>query len=177
MAKYIAFLRAINVGGHNVKMDALREVFIGMGFGGVETFIASGNVIFEADGAPAALEQQIETGLQAALGYEVVTFLRTPAETAAIAALQPFPEAEFAAAAAFNVGFLKEPLGPDGLAALEALATEIDAFRAPGREVYWLCRKKQSESKISNVVFERKIKTRTTFRGMNTFQRLAERYR
>ena len=47
MQKYIAFLRAINVGGHTVKMDRLREIFETMGFSNVETFIASGNVIFE----------------------------------------------------------------------------------------------------------------------------------
>ncbi|HXW01123.1 MAG TPA: DUF1697 domain-containing protein, partial [Anaerolineae bacterium] len=48
LPKYIAFLRAINVGGHTVKMDYLRRLFEEMGFSKVETFIASGNVIFEA---------------------------------------------------------------------------------------------------------------------------------
>ena len=48
MPKLIAFLRAINVGGHNVKMDALRELFIELGCTNVETFIASGNVIFDS---------------------------------------------------------------------------------------------------------------------------------
>src|SRR5574341_155679 len=42
MRRYIAFLRAINVGGHTVTMDRLRQLFEAMGFGGVETFIASG---------------------------------------------------------------------------------------------------------------------------------------
>ena len=49
MKRYIAFLRAINVGGHNVKMDELKAIFETIGFGNVETFIASGNVIFDAD--------------------------------------------------------------------------------------------------------------------------------
>ena len=47
MTKYIAFLKAINVGGHNVKMDHLKRLFVKMDFKNVETFIASGNVIFE----------------------------------------------------------------------------------------------------------------------------------
>jgi len=46
MTRYIAFLRAINVGGHTVKMEHLRGIFESMGFSNVETFIASGNVIF-----------------------------------------------------------------------------------------------------------------------------------
>ena len=61
MTKFIAFLRAINVGGRNVKMDALRQIFVEMGFAHVETFIASGNVIFDTDVVGRkALEQQIE---------------------------------------------------------------------------------------------------------------------
>ena len=84
MPRYIAFLRAINVGGHTVKMDALRELFEALGFEQVETFIASGNVIFETtETDTAALERRIETHLQAALGYAVATFLRSDAEVAA----------------------------------------------------------------------------------------------
>ena len=47
MPKYIAFLRAINVGGHIVKMDQLRKLFEELQFEHVEKFIASGNVIFD----------------------------------------------------------------------------------------------------------------------------------
>ena len=81
MPRYIAFLRAINVGGHTVKMDRLRQIFDSLGFSNVETFLASGNVVFETTAQDtAALETRITAGLRAALGYEVATFLRTPAE-------------------------------------------------------------------------------------------------
>ena len=87
MPRYIAFLRAINVGGHTVKMDRLREIFESLGFANVETFIASGNVVFETTALDtAALETRIAAALQAALGYEVATFIRTEAELARIAA-------------------------------------------------------------------------------------------
>ena len=67
MTRYIAFLRAINVGGRTVKMDELRTLFAAMGFAGVATFIASGNVIFAADHPDAAaLQLQIEGELQQA---------------------------------------------------------------------------------------------------------------
>ena len=46
--RYVAFLRAINVGGHVVKMDRLRNLFEALGFSGVRTFIASGNVLFDS---------------------------------------------------------------------------------------------------------------------------------
>ena len=75
--RYIAFLRAINVGGHVVKMDALRAHFAALRLTAVESFIASGNVIFLATSAdPTALEQRIEARLAAQLGYSVATFLR-----------------------------------------------------------------------------------------------------
>ena len=61
MARYAAFLRAINVGGHVVKMEVLRAAFEDLGFAGVETFIASGNVIFETRAKDlVAVERKIE---------------------------------------------------------------------------------------------------------------------
>src|ERR1043166_2432444 len=93
--RLVAFLRAINVGGHTVTMERLRKEFEGMGFSGVETFIASGNVIFTARaGNPAALGKKIEARLRAALGYEVATFVRTAEEVAAVAGYQPFTPIE-----------------------------------------------------------------------------------
>jgi uncharacterized protein (DUF1697 family) len=112
MPRYVAFLRAINVGGHVVKMDRLKAVFESAGHARVETFIASGNVVFESRStATAKLERAIEKALEKALGYEVATFIRTDEEVAAIALLQPFAPEAVKAARAFSVGFLSEPLG------------------------------------------------------------------
>ena len=177
MTRYIAFLRAINVGGRTVKMDALRALFAGMGFNAVETFIASGNVIFTADGTDAsALQQRIEDSLKQALGYEVATFLRTDGEVAAIARYEPFPPPVMAAAGALNVAFLAAPLTPAEVQRLSALRTAIDDFHVHGREVYWLCHVKQSASTFSNNVFERAVAQRATFRGVNTVRKLAAQY-
>lgn len=177
MTRYIAFLRAINVGGHTVKMDELRVLFASMGFSAVETFIASGNVIFTTAAADApALQQRIEGELQRALGYAVATFLRTDAEVTAVARYTPFPPAVMATAGALNVAFLSEPLTAQDEEKVMALRTGIDDFHVHGREVYWLCQTKQSESTFSNVLFERVIGKRATFRGMNTVQKLAAKY-
>jgi uncharacterized protein (DUF1697 family) len=177
MNKYFSFLRAINVGGHVVKMDALRDLFITMGFSNVETFIASGNVIFESkEKNPAALEKQIEKKLQEALGYEVATFIRTPDELSAMANYLPFPKQQIEKAGAFNVAFLKQPLDFAQMKKLQALKTEIDDFQVNGRELYWLCRVKQSESKFSNAVLERSLGIQATFRGMSTVNKLIVKY-
>jgi uncharacterized protein (DUF1697 family) len=177
MPKYIAFLRAINVGGHTVKMDVLRQLFESMGFSGVETFIASGNVIFVAsDKNTTALEKKIEAGLHKALGYEVSTFIRTPAELEGIAAYQSFKKTKLDGAGALNIAFIAESLDDAAAKRLMACKSEIDDFHVHGREIYWLCLKKQTESKFSNAVLEKAIGRHSTLRGVSTIQKMAEKY-
>ena len=177
MPRFIAFLRAINVGGHNVTMEKLRGLFEALGFHEVETFIASGNVIFSSNSKDTTkLERKIEDHLHKALGYEVKTFLRTESELAAIAKHKPFNASQLQSAGAICVGFVAEPLTAEATRSLMALRNEIDDFRVYGREVYWLCKLKQSESKFSNLLFEKTLRVRITFRGINTVSRLAAKY-
>src|SRR5947209_3109353 len=103
--RYVAFLRAINVGGRTVTMERLRALFDSLKLRRVETFIASGNVIFDASGAPEALERRIERRLEQALGYEVGTFVRSVEELAAVAAHEPFAASDAAAAHSVSVTF------------------------------------------------------------------------
>src|SRR5687768_9945680 len=93
MARYVAFLRAINVGGRYVKMEELKRHFVEMGLEEVSTFIASGNVIFESRARDVpALERKIEQALKEGLGYPVATFIRSTQELAAVAEHDPFPD-------------------------------------------------------------------------------------
>ena len=141
MTRYVAFLRGINVGGHTVTMDRLREVFQDLGLGAVSTLIASGNVLFEAEQeAPQSLERRIEEALRQALGYEVATFVRSDAEIAEVAAYAPFPDAECRAGDTNHILFLQQ--APDGATRgrVEALSNEDDRFRVHQRELYWLRR-------------------------------------
>lgn len=172
----MAFLRAINVGGRTVTMARLAGAFETLGLARVETFLASGNVVFEATATARALEPRIEAGLRAALGFEVATFLRTDVEVARIAAHEAFPAAAVDSAGAHVVGLMARPLPPAGVRALLALRSDIDDFAVDGAEVYWLCRARQSESAFSNQVFERVTGVRATFRGLNTMRRLAAKF-
>lgn len=176
MTRYIAFLRAINVGRRTVKMEHLRHIFGSLGLANVETFIASGNVVFETATKSKPLEKKIAQTLRDALGYEVVTFVRTDAEIAAIAAYRPFPQSKLDAAAALNIAFLADALDDGSVKKLMARQTDIDAFHVNGREVYWLCRKKQSESTFSNAALEKTIGKPATLRGFNTIVKLAAKY-
>ena len=174
MPRYVAFLRAINVGGHVVKMDRLRALFEALRFRNVETFIASGNVLFDARSDDAgALERRIEQHLERELGYAVGTYLRTPAEVAAAATYQPFADLE--PSHSLYVGFLKSPPTDERRNALLALRTDVDDLHVHERELYWRLRATTlNESKVSGAKLERAIGP-TTLRNVTTVKKLAEK--
>jgi len=176
MTVFVAFLRAINVGGRTVKMDHLRSLFEQMGYGDVETFIASGNVIFRSPAEDTrALEQQTEAHLAGSLGYQVATFVRSAAEVAGVAAFTPFPADEIENNTLY-VGFLQEAPGDEALGKLAALRTPLDEFHVHGRELYWLCRTSISQSKVSGAQIERSLGMPTTLRNVTTVRKLAAKY-
>ena len=177
MPRHIAFLRGINVGGHNVKMQELRRLFESLGFEGVETVIASGNVVFESpDGGGRKLEQRIEACLAEGLGYEVATFLRTAPELAAVARQQPFAPAGLAPGAVVYAVFLRDKPAPALRREIEALKTDNDEARVGKREIYWLRRERSKDSDLFGVRLGKLLGAETTVRNMNTVRRIVEKY-
>jgi uncharacterized protein (DUF1697 family) len=147
MFRFIAFLRAINVGGgRTVKMQSLRQVFESLGFSTVATFIASGNVVFETTRKKTKrLERKIERALKEALGYEVRTFVRGEAELVKIANYRPFPRSKFDETWRSNIIFLADNLNEKLMQSVNALRTNTDVFEVHGREIYWRRRRKRME--------------------------------
>lgn len=171
MPRYVALLRAINVGGHVVKMDVLRGHFEALGFSNVSTFIASGNVLFTSrSGTAAVLEKRIARALHDALGYDVATFLRTPEEMAAAARHAPFDD--LADTDALSVGFLARTLTAAERRPVQAFASATDDFAINARELYWRRRGRISESKFSLARFERALGTPATFRNVTTVRKI-----
>jgi uncharacterized protein (DUF1697 family) len=173
--RYIAFLRAINVGGRVVKMTTLKKIFESLELAEVETFIASGNVIFTSPAQAARLELRIEQGLDKALGYPVVTFLRTTEEIAAVAERDPFG-VPIPPGGRLYVGFLRDQPAPAARRKVAALATPTDTLAIHGRELYWLCATPSMESIISGAMLEKVLGQPATLRNVNTLRRLAEKY-
>lgn len=173
--QYVAFLRAVNVGGRIVKMAELKAIVEKLGFADVSTFIASGNVIFSAAGAASTLETKIEGGLERALGFAVPTMVRSTAHVAQCASFEAYSAAALAGASLY-VGFMKRDALPPAIAMMRALQTDIDELRVHGREVYWLARKNIAESSITGAAVEKALQTPVTFRNINTVQRLAAKY-
>jgi uncharacterized protein (DUF1697 family) len=95
------------------------------------------------------------------------------AELVAIANYYPFSSYDLDAAVALNIAFLKNKLDDKSKQKLVALKTNIDEFHIHEREIYWLCHKKQSESKISNAVIENLLNQKSTLRGANTVKKIA----
>src|SRR5216684_951688 len=89
---YIAFLRAINVGGRVIKMADLVRVFEAAGLKSVKSFLASGNVLFEAKPEQLLdLEETLESTYLSAIGHDTQVFVRSCAEIGKVAERQPFP--------------------------------------------------------------------------------------
>lgn len=176
MTRWVAFLRGINVGGHTVKMERLRALFEGLGFTDVRTFIASGNVVFDAKGGKAAaLEARIETHLAAGLGWEAATFLRSIDEVRAIAAHDPFADTAPAEGDRTHVAFLRAPPDADTERAIAERTTAHDLLATRDREVYWLCRIPWAESTVPRDL-GRLLTEDMTLRNINTVRRMARKF-
>jgi uncharacterized protein (DUF1697 family) len=175
-SRFVALLRAINVGGHVVKMEALRKHFTRLGFTNVETFIASGNVLFDAPGSKALdLEEQIAMELERQLGYPVATFIRSPAELASVVEREPFTPAAFDFTKhSLYIGFLGAKPKPETVRSVVALKTPVDEFHIHGKELYWGCRAARwTDSAVSGGALERAIGTPMTMRNVTTVRKLA----
>ena len=172
MKKYVAFLRAVNVGGTKIiKMNELRKMFVSFGFENVQTYIQSGNVIFETDEST-ALESKIEKLLEKALGYKAETFVRGMNAAANIAKKSPFaPQGD----ETLHVVFLREKPAKSRVEALMQYNSAADQFAALGREVYNL-RRDRKRSVFSNNFIE-KIFGAATTRNMTTIKKIVEKYR
>ncbi|MBC8086446.1 MAG: DUF1697 domain-containing protein [Phycisphaerae bacterium] len=179
MQRYIAFLRAVNVGGRVVKMAQLKATFESVGFANVETFIASGNVIFSArTAAIPVIVRKIERALLDNLGYEVAVLIRTDSELAALATRKyaVFSETEVAAAHSLSVGLLHDRPDKSAASALATFNTDVERFGTHDREIYMLMLQPTAQSTFSIKKLEKALQADTTFRNFNTIERLVKKY-
>lgn len=136
-----------------MKMATLKQIFEALKLAEVETFIASGNVIFASAAGAGRLELLIEAGLRKALGYPVVTFLRTSEEIAAVAERDPFGK-PVPTGGRLYIGFLRDAPTPPVRQKIVALV----------------------ESIISGATLEKVLGQPATLRNVNTVRRLAAKY-
>lgn len=179
MPRYAALLRAINVGGHTVKMSELCALLERAKLSNVRSVIASGNVLFDTRASDtAAIERAIERTLRAALGYDVDTFVRTPEELDAIVAHEPFDASDpLLERDTVQVVFTRATIGDEARGRIIALGTSYDDFAVFGRELFWRTRGRISDSQITPARFARALAGSGTARNVTTVRKLAERIR
>ncbi len=177
MPRYIAFLRGINLGKRRLVMSRLEALFEELGFHEVDTFIASGNVIFSTKATDTVrLESRIAKHLEGSLGYRVDTFVRTEEEVATIGSARVFPE-DGQDGITIHVGFFQQKLSPEVVREFAAVRTDKDEFRVAGREYYWLFRGRISDSTVWTLPEMRALKLPTsTMRNMSSIRKLIARH-
>jgi uncharacterized protein (DUF1697 family) len=158
-------------------MTELRRYFEEIGCSRVETFIASGNVVFESrEKNLQRIETAISRKLRAELGYDVATFVRTLDDLADVAAQEPFDAVSVSAAPTYCVAFIGATPNRDVMSRLKNLEAGLHQFHVYGPHIYWLSTLKQSDREFAKVAFERVVGQTATLRGMNTIRRMALRY-
>jgi uncharacterized protein (DUF1697 family) len=165
MAKYVALLRAVNVGGTGkLPMADLKAMCEEAGFAHVQTYIASGNVVFESKASEAKVKAALERRLHAYAGKPIGVVVRTAAEIAAVVKANPFPKASPTQAVAI---FLDKPPPADALK--HASGANDETMRLGKREIFVHFPSGQGRSKLRIPA----AKTGTA-RNMNTIAKLAE---
>ncbi len=178
MAVFIALLRGINVGGKNkIKMADLQRMFESIGLIRVETYIQSGNVIFESNKDEDTLRKKIEYGLETNFGFSTFVVLRTAAELERLIQACPFSEVEVAEAELSNsegeslyVSMLIKAPSQEKTELLNTYKSENDEYRIENRDIYLLLRHSIRNSKLANHL--QKLDVPQTVRNWKTIKKL-----
>jgi uncharacterized protein (DUF1697 family) len=158
-------------------MKQLAALFEQCGYQDAATFIASGNVLFSTRKSDASkLESHIAAHLEVSLKYGVDTFVRTVEEVLSISRLRVFPE-EGTERITIHVGFLQQSLPAEIAKKFAAVRTPEDEFRVIGREYYWLCRIRTSDSRVWALPEMRQLRLPTsTMRNLTSLRRLVTQH-
>ena len=177
MTKFVAFMRAINVGGHaRVKMNVLKETFFSAGCQRVRTYIESGNVIFESpEEDMTAISEGVRTKLRQLLGEEPVVFFRTVHEVEAIVKGNPFRDFEAEPNTKLYVTFLAERPSSQPQFPLLSSKEALEAIAMKNLEVFIVSRqKKNGFYGFPNNFIEKELGVSATTRNLSTLTKIVE---
>jgi uncharacterized protein (DUF1697 family) len=166
--RHVILLRGINLGpNRRVAMPELRELLGGAGYGGVATYVQSGNVVLRSDERPDEVASDCERLISEHFGFEVPVMARSAEELADVVGRNPLPEAT-KDPKRYQVTFLDRPLDPERITRLKALATPSERFAASGRELYGWHPDGASRSKLWNRLAAKDLGVRATARNWTT---------
>jgi uncharacterized protein (DUF1697 family) len=178
MAKYVALLRAVNVGKRKVGMADLRALCEELGYDDVRTYVNSGNVVFSAPGAAKGIEGALECGLQRHCGFDVPTVVRSAAQWSKLAAANPFPRESNAAAPQQVQLFVSKGTVPArAAAAVQGLTKGGETVKLAGGAIWISYPKGVGQSKLTATAIDTAIGHASTGRNVRTVVALDEMLR
>jgi uncharacterized protein (DUF1697 family) len=172
----VALLRGINVGGaRKVPMAELRVLATRAGLGDVETYIQSGNLVFEAGRvSPKASADRLEKAIARQFGFAVDVVVRTAPQWKRYASGSPFPEAARIRPSLLLLGLSKQPCPRGAAAVLAERATQGERIEIVGDAIWVDFVKSVGKSKLTPAVFDRAAGSPVTARNWRTVLRLNE---
>jgi uncharacterized protein (DUF1697 family) len=179
MQKSIAILRGINVSGKNkIKMEELRDAISDRGFKNVETYIQSGNIIFDSE-SNSRLEQRFHEIIREEFGYDVPVLVRSIAEFSEIVTSNPFLDESNGSEDEIeekylHVTFLSREPEADRLKNILDGNYAPDRFIPKGKNIYLYTPGGYGKTRLSNNFFESKLNINTTTRNWKTVNTLFE---
>ena len=174
MARLIALLRAVNVGGRKLPMAELRALCGELGWEDVETYIQSGNLVFAAKGKAEALEAQLEKAIEARFGLDVPVIVRTAAQWAHHAGANPFPKAARDEPNRLQLLVSKEPPRADAAATLMERAQAGESVKAAGGVLWFHYPEGVGTSKLTPALIDKACGSPSTARNWRTVVKLKE---
>lgn len=174
MQTYISILRGINVSGKNlIKMDALRQLYMNLGFENVESYIQSGNVMFRSDiQNTKELNQLISSKIKEVFDFEVPVMVFTIDEFMRAIQQNPFTFNNSKSSEFFHLTFLSENPENTLITKIDTEKYLSDEFKIIGKIVYLYCPESYGKTKLSNSFFEKKLKVNATTRNWKTINEL-----
>jgi len=172
--RYISILRGINVGGNRkILMKDLKSLYEGLGFAEVETYIQSGNVVFESE-QNTDLEEKIQQSIAKTFGFDVPVIIRTADEWAKSIVNNPFWKEKDADTDRLHLTCLKEVPSPELIEKIKMFQYLPDRCEIIGKDVFIFCAAGYGTSKLTNPFFESKLKVQATTRNWKTVMKLHE---
>ena len=166
----------MNLGRRRIKNPELCAAFEDIGFTNVAAYLASGNVVFDADDTDSdAVAASIETGLRDSLGYEVPTFLRSSEEVTAIAGYTPFARVSGERTGKLQVAMFGNEVEQLDRNSILELSNDADLLEMAGRELYWWPKGNFLDSQLDLKAIE-SILGPFTIRTKNTMERLTAKF-
>jgi uncharacterized protein (DUF1697 family) len=173
MGRYVALLRAVNVGGRRVAMATARGVLEDLGYDDVSSYVNSGNLLFSTTGKAEDLEKKIRAALEKEFDFELTTFVRTAKQVQTLVDAKPF---KLKGADTHFVLFPLNRMSAKEKKAVMDMANDHDELLIRGRDVHWLIHAKSTATTLGPKEWKKALPDNpTTARNMTMLTRLAER--